>query len=122
MSVVLNIPGNTVEEIVNTQIKLAVTEALRKDTEGLIAKVVAVALDKKDRYDRDTVLDVAVKQMIVDAAKNALTEWIEENKPKVQKALLAKLKSVDGLVAKVADRLIDGLSNNLYVSVSVGKD
>jgi len=122
-AIAIQIPGNSVAQIVNAQIKLAVAESLQKNPDGLINRIVDEALrQKKDSYHGETYLDEAIKAMIKDAAKDALKEWIEANRPKIHRQLLANLKSVDGLVAKVAERLIAGLSQNMSVTVYIGKE
>ncbi len=93
-------------DIAETKIRAAVAEALGKDPRALIERVVDAALSARpDPYSREPVLQKAIREMIVEEAKAAFADWIEENRTVVRRAVAARLRDTKkGLIDRVADR------------------
>lgn len=119
----LKIDNDAIEEIVQSRIALAVTEALAKDAPVLIDRLVREALSKKEerRYGPQparTIIEKLAHEKIVEAAKDAAGEWLEEVKPRVKELVAEKLASkTDGLIASIADQMVASLQSELAIDV-----
>jgi len=108
------------QEIIDTQVRLAVAEALGKDPRALIEAVVKVAVGAKvNSYDRETIFQRAVGEMIQGVAKEVFGEWIAENREAVKAAVVKQMRLKSGLAESIAQRVAEGFAKSLYVSVSL---
>lgn len=115
-TVTVEVSKDLVNPIIEEKIKGAMLEAL-----GGTDKVVAMVIDrmlhekvdehgKKTGYsyqDKFSLIDVALKQAIWTAAKEALNEFIAENKPQLKAELLKQLRTAKS-TARLATRLLEG--------------
>ena len=110
----VSVPREYVEE----QIRLAIMQALSKDTEAVVKALVDSALStKKDSYSKETVLQVAYNNMVREAAVEALKDWIAETQPVIKAAVLKKIQATTGLAETIADRVVEGLGQRFSVQV-----
>ena len=96
----LEIDEDMVKSALNSQIAAAIVQQLG-DQDELITGAVKVALSKKvdsdgkvneySSYNRNDLLEVLATKSIHAAAKEALDEWIEENRSKIKEAVLKEL-------------------------------
>jgi len=107
------------EDLVKTYIEKAIAEALGKNPEALVQAVVREAMSaKRNTYDRKTIFQSAIEEMIRQAAKEQFKLWLDTQKDKIKKALQERLaKEGDGFIAKVTDSIVTGLAESFYVSV-----
>ena len=114
--IVMKVP----EEIIDAQVRSAVAQALGKNADVLVRAIVDRAISKKqDNYSRTTIFQDELDKMIRAVANESLAEWLEELRPEIRKQVRATLdKRKREQVAKMADRLLDSLSNAIfYVNV-----
>ena len=114
--IVMKVP----EEIIDAQVRSAVAQALGKNPDVLVRAIVDRAIEKKqDGYSRTTIFQDELDEMIRAVAKESLAEWLEELRPEIRKQVRATLdKRKKEQVAKMADRLLDSLSNaSFYVNI-----
>ena len=110
----VSVPREYVEE----QIRLAIMQALSKDTEAVVKALVDSALStKKDSYSKETVLQVAYNNMVREAAVEALKDWIAETQPVIKAAVLKKIRATTGLAEELASQLTKGLSQDFSARV-----
>ena len=106
-----------VEETVEGEIRAAIAKALGKNPEALVRQVVDLAMtQKKNSYDKTTIFQAAVNEMIRRAAKEELKAWLEEKSGEIRAALAARLNEDEGVfVNTVAKNVCDGLASSFYV-------
>lgn len=120
----LKVDNESIEKIVNEQIRAAVATTLATKSDYLIEQLVRqVMTQKKDSYSRVTIWEDMVDRMIRGAANEAAKEWMEEQKPKI-KALVAKKlgAKTKGLIASVADQLVAKFGKGMDVNVWIRPD
>ena len=106
------------KEIIDAEIRAAVVKALGTDPDKLVRAVVDAAMDqKKDRYDKDTIFQTAVADMIRGAAKEEFKAWLEQKRPLIMAAVRERLTREEGFVGQVADKLVTAMAASFYVSV-----
>jgi hypothetical protein len=111
----IKLPKGAVEGVINAHIQAAVFEALGKNPDRLIAKVVDKAMNHKaNRYDRTTVFEEAIATEIRAVAREEFKKWLDENRPKIRDQIRAKLKTV-----KVAKLITESLAENIEVRIDV---
>lgn len=105
-------------DIIDAQVKAAIAIALNKDPAVLVRAVVDAAMGaKKNSYDRETIWQEQVNEMIREVAREQFKEWLVEQRPAVSKMIREKLgKSSKELVDKVAAKMVDGFQN-VYISI-----
>jgi len=117
-AVVMNVP----KDVIETHIKLAVSQVLARDPERLIRACVDAVLTQKDRnnYRDKTILDTMLEKLIIDTANLAAVEWIREQGPMIREAVRARLtKDRAAFIKKLCDAIGDNLQKNVHVSVSL---
>jgi hypothetical protein len=116
--IVMKVP----EEMIKAQVQSAVVQALSKDPEALIASVVGYALAQKaNSYDRETILDRLLREMIHAEVKAAFALWIEEQRPAIRAQMVTALgKRKEAQVKTMADRILDSLAA-AEIHVSLGR-
>jgi predicted Holliday junction resolvase-like endonuclease len=116
----LKIDNASIERLVQEHIKIAVAGVLSKQSDVLVAKLVEHALAQKrpgsySSYDKP-IIEEQINEMIRSEATAACKEWLDSKRPEIRKLVFAALaKKSDGLVAKVVEQLVVGLSEKLYV-------
>jgi hypothetical protein len=120
----LKIDNASIETLVKEQIKVAVAEALSRQSPALVNRLVDIALEtKRNHYDRTSILDESINQMIRQEAQEGVKEWLDTKRADIRKQVFAALsKKSDGLVAKVVEQLVISLGNNLHVKAWLGND
>lgn len=104
------------KDIIEAQVKAAVMGVLARDSEALVRAVVDAAMNqKRDSYNRQTIWEEKLNQMIRSVADQYLEAWIEQQKPAIHKALATKLAQ-KGTVGAIADGIIAKMSR-VYVSL-----
>jgi hypothetical protein len=105
-------------DIIDAQVKAAIAIALNKDPAVLVRAVVDAAMSaKKNSYDRETIWQEQVNEMIREVAREQFKEWLVEQRPCVSKMIRDKLgKSSKELIDKVAAKMVDGFQN-VYISI-----
>ncbi|HXF73045.1 MAG TPA: hypothetical protein VNO79_10605 [Actinomycetota bacterium] len=109
------------EEIVETRIRLAVAEALAKDPRALIERMVDAALAQRDdRWSNQTILQTTIKQMVVEEVKAAFAEWVDEHRQAIRQAVAKRLRATkEGVIDRMADRIMEGLESDFQVSFRI---
>lgn len=115
----IKIDNKSVEQLVQTQIRLAVAESLSKQTPYLVERLVMECLNQKSpNYPYQPVLESMTQKMINEAANEAAQQWLDEQKPIIRKLVFEKLSSKSkGLIAQVADALTAKLGTGLGATV-----
>jgi len=109
------------EKMVQEALHSALATTLSDDMkERIVNNVIQHALTtKKNSYDRETVFQQQVSEAIRIIAKDEIAAWVDEQRPKIRKAIkdvLAKYQ-IDDLEQKVATALATALAKDLSVSV-----
>lgn len=106
-------------DVIDAQVKAAVAIALNKDPEALVRAVVEAAIGaKKNSYDRETIWQEQVNEMIREVAKEEFKAWLAAQRPAVAKMIKEKLgKNSKELIDKVAAKMVDGFQN-VWISVN----
>jgi hypothetical protein len=118
MSATVNIPKDVIEPIVHKQIQIGIVEALG-EPEKLIEEIVSRALNQKvtkeGTVDREhwynnkfDFIETVSKNAIQKAAREAIEEWVEENKPRITEQVKKALAKKQGQFARA---LVDGMVN-----------
>jgi len=112
------------QEIVRERVRAAVAEALAREPGALVQRIVDVALAARENsYDRETLLERTIRQMITEEVKAAFEEWVEEHRAAIRRAVAARLRATkDGLLDRLADRVLEGLRSDFHVSFRVQLD
>lgn len=115
----LKVDNAAIEKLVHEHIRAAVMGALASKSDFLIGKLVDEALgQKRNSYDRQTILHTMIDDMIRKAATEAANEWLGEQKPKIKKLVHDALgKKSTGLVAMVAEQLVANFGKGMHVNV-----
>jgi hypothetical protein len=114
---------NLSNEVIDAHVRAAVAQVLNRDPEGLVRAVVDAALAQKrpGAYSSEPpIWQEQVNAMIREVAEATWKEWIDEQRPKIQAAIRARLDSRQkkDLIAKVCDRL-DGALGNFRVRIDL---
>lgn len=117
----LKIDQKEIAGFVDTQIRLAMMEALGKDPEKLIQAIVRESLGiKKNMYDSQTIFQTSIAEMISNAAREVFREWLETKKQVVRDAIIKRLKNEESVFFDtLADNIIKGLANSFYVTATL---
>lgn len=120
----VQISTENMERLIDAHIQAALTEALSRDPEQLIEKVVTQALSqKKDSYSKQTLFGESVNKMIREAAREALKEWLEANKSLIKKAIDKRLKqSPQKFINSISDKIVEGLGKSFHISATLKVD
>ena len=115
----LKLPTEIVERAVRDKISAAIASQLG-DPEVMIQKLVGAALSQKvdtkgningsSYHDKHEFLEVMMGNFIRDAAKEALIEFLEENKKKIKEAVKKEVAKNPSKIAKV---FMDGLITSM---------
>ena len=115
----VSVGQDLVAPIIQAKIEAAIVQQLGKEA-NLVERLVASALTQKvnsrgrvsDRCyeNKHSFLALICEQAIHDAARQALEEYINENKPKIVDAMKKQLRASP---AKMAKALIDGVSGSM---------
>lgn len=117
-SIELKIPDHKIEEAVHSHIHAAVIRALTANQDKYLDALVRTALKEKQVYGYRDVLQHAAQEMVRDAAKDAIKEWVEANKSKVGAAIKKRLEA--GVLAdRIGDAVCDAMQSSFYVSISL---
>lgn len=105
------------ERIVNIKVKEAVAQVLGKDPRALVEAVVDAAMNQREHsYDRETILEREVNEMIRDAVQAAIQEWLQTHREVVKAAVSTRLRSAeDGLLERIGEAVLEGLQTSFYV-------
>lgn len=114
--IVMQVP----QDIIDAHVRAAVAAVLSRDPAKLIEAVVDAAINQKNNsYDRTTLFEQQINKMIRDEGVAVFQLWLEEQKPKIRAAVLARLKQKEKFIDGIADKLVSSLQSNFHVSVSV---
>lgn len=136
--VVMKIP----EEIIRAQVAAAVASTLAENSEAFIHDLVIEALNApaRDSYGREITryrgsgrdrksvavsrFQAVVEKGIRDAAEAEAAIWLDEQKDEIKKAVRVHLgRTRKGMVATIADSIIDGLSTpRVHLKIRFGDD
>jgi hypothetical protein len=114
----LKIDNNSIEKLVQEQLKVQVAAILSQKSDYLVQKLVEQALNAKppNSYRDVTILDESIQKMIRDEAASAVGEWLDSKRADIRKQVHAALaKKSSGLVAKIVEQLVVGLGSELHV-------
>lgn len=127
----LSLSESVVRPIIEAKVQAAVLMALRADEpskllEQLVEKALMLKVDsggKVSNYSSEnkyTLIETMANKAIQDAARSALTEWIDENKTLLQESFKRQLAKKPGAFAKAfIDGLIETSANSYRMSVTV---
>lgn len=101
---------NVSKDVIDAHVRAAVANVLNRDPEALVRAVVDAALSQKrpGAYSNDPpIWQEKVNEMIREVASATWTAWIDEQRPKIEAAVRARLdsKQKKDLISKVCDRL-----------------
>lgn len=114
--IVMQVP----QDIIDAHVRAAVAAVLSRDPAKLVEAVVDAAINQKNNsYDRTTLFEQQINKMIRDEGVAVFQLWLEEQKPKIRAAVLARLKQKEKFIDGIADKLVSSLQSNFHVSVSV---
>jgi len=112
-SVSINVP----QEEIRQHIMLAVGEALTKNKSALVEAIVKESLTKPANSYGPAPLEIAVKGLIAEETKRAVSEWIEAHRDSVRSLVAAALKKNDFANA-IADAVTLSALSHVYATVS----
>lgn len=106
------------EQIVGVKVREAITKSLGKDPAALVQAVVTVALEEQSHgYPRQTMFMGAVNGMIREVAQEEVKAFLEEVRPRVRAAIVAKLRhSPEEFAERVAEQMVNALGTSFYTS------
>ena len=110
----MKIDSKDIQDIINTQIQLAIAKELGRDPEAVMINIVSRAMsEKKSSYDKETIFGTQVNKMIREAAQSAMSEWIEGKRPEIEKAVVAQMNKGGGkMVKNFATRFVEALGDS----------
>ena len=112
-----------VEQTLQETIRAQIAGALSRDPKALVEAVVTSAMSEKKGYGKETVFQESVNAMIRDEAKKEFKKWLDEHRPLIREAIQKRMVTEGlGFVEMVADRLVEALGTNFYVSVRLVVD
>lgn len=124
----LTISSDVVKPIVEAKIHAAIVQEFGKQ-EQLMASIVNMALqtkvDSDGKYGRGyssdkSYIEWVVNKAICGSAQQALTEYVEQNKPKIVAAFKRHLTTkIDDIAAQMVSCFIENTKNQYNVSVAV---
>lgn len=120
MSVEQQIVMKVPEEMVRAQVQAAVVAALSANPEGLVRAIVEHSLNQKqNHYDRETLLDKMLRQMIHEVAVAEFKLWIDGMRPDIKKQIAEAIgKRKKDQVQAMAEKLLESLTRaEFYVSI-----
>lgn len=113
----IKLPKGAIEGVVSAHVQAAVAEALGRDPQRLIHRVVQMAMAaKKDSYSRETLFEAAVAGEIRSVAAEEFKVWLEEQKPAIRTAVRAQLGSKK-LAQLISDKLVDSINVSVQLKV-----
>lgn len=114
----LKIDEKSLEALIKGQIQAAAADVLSKQSPELIRRLVDHALAaKQNSYDRQTIFEATVQEMIRQEALAAVKTWLDEQRATIRKSVYEAIKRKDGgLAQKIAEQLVVGLSRNLEIN------
>ncbi len=117
----VKVSKSDVQSIIDTHIQRAVVDGLSNSKGDVLETLVTAALTAKSgSYNRDTILAAEAKKMITAAAREALAEWLDTQREVIKEAVTKKMNATEaGFVDGIADRIVDSMSNNFYVSATL---
>lgn len=122
----INVSKKDIQQILDVQVKAAIMKGLGKNKDVVIAEIVNKALSqKKNNYDRTTIFEDAIDEMIRKAAKETLMIWLESKKEIIKQAIVKRLnKEESDFLESIADQIVNGLAKSFYVTcrLKVGEE
>jgi hypothetical protein len=114
----IKISQDLIKPIIQTKIQAAIVDAMQ-GSDHMIAQVVKLICDQKvdsrggiSRYGSDNkyrYIDILCKNAISDAARAAITEWVERDKKLIQAEMLKQMQT-KRYASKMAKSVADGLA------------
>ena len=103
----VNVPSDVIRPVIQAHVEAAIIAALGDQSE-LVAKAVSVILGSRvDEHGKPSSYSDAVpymtwlaRNMVREAATEAMKAWIASHKPQLEKALLAAMKASMGRTAR----------------------
>jgi hypothetical protein len=80
-----------INELVESNVQVALAEALTKNSDRVIKEIVRAALCTTETYSRETVLTKALKTAIQEKAKEEVAKWVEKNQSKIAQEVEARI-------------------------------
>lgn len=129
-SVKLEVKPEIVRSIVQAEIQAAIVREFSKNPEQLISDMVKAALCEKvdsdgkrsqySSYNTYDYLDVLLKKTIQNLAKESVQKFVNENRDKVEKTLMAEMKkSQKTLVQNFMKTILETTQNQYRINVEV---
>ena len=77
---------NIIAEAVRKRVEVSIVEGLAKDHDGLVERIVKTAMDGKirDNYRDIPFIEKLAKDVIQEAAREAMKAWVAEAAPQIQ--------------------------------------
>lgn len=117
------------QELIQAQVQAAVVSALAERGDEFVTEIVRHAMSAKDHKansyqdQKRTIFANMVDRMIRQVAQDSVKEWLEEQKPLIRKQIRAALGArKKEQVASMADKILDALSTDMHVSISLKGD
>jgi hypothetical protein len=108
-----------VKEAVDASVRMAVTEALGRNSDALVKAVVDAALNEQtsNGYNRTTAFRAALDRTIRDEAQRAVDALLEAERPRIH-AVLRERITAERLVERFIDTILE-TQGGLFVNVRI---
>ena len=97
------------QDIIKAHVQAAVASVLAKDPEALVKAVVDAAMNEKtNSYDRTTIWEKKVNELIRKVADGVFEAWLNEQKPAIEKAVrtqLSKKSTCQDIAASIVQKM-----------------
>lgn len=126
-SITMKVDENIIKQAVQSQMTAAIAAELSKISPNIIDGIVSGVLKqtvgddgKNSLYSKQTLLQWLVNDAIKEAAREAIKEWTESEKPNIVKALKKDIQLKSGNLAEIfTDGLLESLKTSWRISVSL---
>ena len=119
----VEISEDLVKPIIQAKIQAAIVTEMSKDKDGLLEAMVNGAMTQKvnddgrrvkdSYYNKTPFIEVLCKNAIQEAAREAMKDFIEENKPLIKEKIKKELTRKNSMMAKA---VVDGMVKNMQTS------
>lgn len=117
----LTLADKDVQRILSETIKAQVVLALTNHGERLIHGLVANTLNERRYNGGDSKLDELVKTEILQAARDAVKQWCQDNAAAFQRAVESEMKrNLKGIAKDMLDVFVRALSSDYRTVINIG--
>lgn len=100
------------DDVILQHVRLAVAHALGTgDPKALIDRVVEMVMTKSSRHYGKTLWEDAIEKMIEEVAEQTFKQWVQANRPAIEKALTEAMRRKKNALVKA---LVDGVLGSAH--------